>query len=105
MGGSRSISGRIVSVEEDSVALPDNKGMVKRTRVTLYTDRGLQQFILEDAENLQFADAALRDKVGQDLPRALQGQCARRQPVRSIHRTNDAVLAQGRAGPCFRHGA
>ncbi|TAJ88518.1 MAG: DUF4139 domain-containing protein [Reyranella sp.] len=76
VGGSRSISGRIVSVEEDSVALPDNKGMVKRTRVTLYTDRGLQQFILEDAENLQFADAALRDKVGQALI-AIQGNRAR----------------------------
>ena len=76
VGGSRSISGRIVSVEEDSVALPDNKGTVKRTRVTLYTDRGLQQFILEDAENLQFADAALRDKVGQALV-AIQGNRAK----------------------------
>lgn len=76
VGGSRSIAGRIVSVEEDSVALPDNKGMVKRTRVTLYTDRGLQQFILEDAENLQFADPALRDKVGQALV-AIQGNRAK----------------------------
>lgn len=76
VGGSRSISGRIVSVEEDSVALADNKGMVKRTRVTLYTDRGLQQFILEDAENLQFADAGLRDKVGQALV-AIQGNRAK----------------------------
>jgi len=76
VGGSRSISGRIVSVEEDSVALPDNKATVKRTRVTLYTDRGLQQFILEDAENLQFADAALRDKVGQALV-AIQGNRAK----------------------------
>lgn len=67
VGGSRSIAGRIVSVEEETVALPDNKGTTKRTRVTLFTDRGLQQFILEDAENLQFADAALRDKVGQAL--------------------------------------
>ena len=35
--------------------------------MALLTDTGLQQFILEDAENLQFADAALRDKVGQAL--------------------------------------
>jgi hypothetical protein len=76
VGGSRSIAGRIVSVEEDNVALPDNKGMVKRTRVTLYTDRGLQQFIMEDAENLQFADQALRDKVGQALV-AVQGNRAK----------------------------
>jgi len=67
VGGSRSITGRIVSVQEETVALSDGKTTTKRTRVTLLTDRGLQQFILEDAENLQFADQALRDKVGQAL--------------------------------------
>ncbi len=67
VGGSRAITGRIVSVQEETVALNDGKATTKRTRVTLLTDRGLQQFILEDAENLQFADAALRDKVAQAL--------------------------------------
>ena len=67
VGGTRAITGRIVSVQEETVALQDGKATTKRTRVTLLTDRGLQQFILEDAENLQFADAALRDKVGQAL--------------------------------------
>lgn len=76
VGGGRSISGRIVSVEEDTIALPDGKGSTKRTRVTLFTDRGLQQFILEDAENLQFADPALRDKVGLALI-AIQGNRAK----------------------------
>ena len=67
VGGSRAITGRIVSVQEETVALADGKATTKRTRVTLLTDRGLQQFILEDAENLQFADQALRDKVTQAL--------------------------------------
>lgn len=67
VGGSRSVSGRIVSVQEETVSLGEGKGTISRTRITLFTDRGLQQFILEDAENLQFADAALRDKVGQAL--------------------------------------
>lgn len=67
VGGSRSISGRIVSIQEETVSLGEGKGTTSRTRVTLYTDRGLQQFILEEAENLQFADASLRDKVGQAL--------------------------------------
>jgi Domain of unknown function (DUF4139) len=67
VGGSRAITGRIVSVQEDTVALNDGKATIKRTRVTLLTDRGLQQFILEDAENLQFTDPALRDKIGQAL--------------------------------------
>ena len=67
VGGSRAISGRIVSVQDETVTTNDGKATTKRTRITLLTDRGLQQFILEDAENLQFADAALRDKVAQAL--------------------------------------
>jgi hypothetical protein len=67
VGGGRSMTGRIVSVQQETVALGDGKATTIRTRVTLLTDRGLQQFILEDAENLQFADTGLRDKVGQAL--------------------------------------
>ncbi len=76
VGGGRALAGRVVSVEEETVALPGDKGTTKRTRVTLFTDRGLQQFILEDAENLQFADAALRAKIGQALL-AIQGNRAK----------------------------
>ena len=76
VGGSRAISGRIVSVQEETVALGSDKGTTTRTRVTLFTGLGLQQFILEDAENLQFADAALRDKVAQALV-AIQGNRAK----------------------------
>jgi hypothetical protein len=76
VGGGRAITGRIVSVQEDTVALNDGKATTKRTRVTLLTDRGLQQFILEDAENLQFTDQALRDKIGQALL-AIQGNRAK----------------------------
>lgn len=76
VGGSRAISGRIVSVQEETVALGNDKGTTTRTRVTLFTGLGLQQFILEDAENMQFADAALRDKVAQALV-AIQGNRAK----------------------------
>jgi hypothetical protein len=67
VGGPRALSGRIVSVEEETQTLKDGNVTIKRTRVALFTDSGIQQFILEDAENLQFADAALRDKIGQAL--------------------------------------
>src|SRR5262249_38922250 len=67
VGGGRAMTGRIVSVQEDTTALNDGKTTVKRTRITLLTNRGLQQFILEDAEALQFTDANLRDKVAQAL--------------------------------------
>ena len=76
VGGSRAIAGRIVSVQEETVALGNDKGTTTRTRVTLFTGLGLQQFILEDAENLQFADSALRDKVAQALV-AIQGNRAK----------------------------
>jgi hypothetical protein len=67
VGGPRALSGRIVSVEEETQTLNDGKTTTKRTRVALFTSAGIQQFILEDAENLQFADPALRDKIGQAL--------------------------------------
>src|SRR5260370_19316067 len=67
VGGSRAITGRILSVHDQTVTTNDGKATTKRTRITLLTDRGLQQFILEDTENLQFTDAALRDKVAQAL--------------------------------------
>jgi hypothetical protein len=67
IGGSRTMSGRIVSVEEEKVSRADGRPAGKQTRVTLLTDRGLQQFVLEEAEDLQFADPALRDQLGQAL--------------------------------------
>ena len=76
VGGGRAMSGRVVSVEPETATTSDGKTTIRRTRVTLLTDRGLQQFILEDAENLQFGDAALRDKIGQALM-AIQSNRAR----------------------------
>src|SRR4029079_16690994 len=76
VGGTRAVSGRIVSVEEETQSIQDGKTTIKRTRVAVLTDTGLQQFILEDAENLQFADAALRDKIGQAL-QAIQANRAK----------------------------
>lgn len=68
VGGRRALSGRVVSVQEETTSLGgDGHATTTRTRVTLMTDRGLQQFILEDAEDLQFADPVLRDKIGQAL--------------------------------------
>lgn len=67
VGGSRTVSGRIVSVQPETVTSKDGNSTTQRTRVTLLTDQGLQQFVLEDAENLQFADPALREKVAKAL--------------------------------------
>ncbi|HTR88229.1 MAG TPA: DUF4139 domain-containing protein [Reyranella sp.] len=74
--GSRAMVGRIVSVAEEQVTSTDGKGIGKRTRVALFTDHGLEQFILEDAEDLQFTDSALRDKIAKALL-AIQANRAR----------------------------
>ncbi len=61
------MSGRIVSVQPETSTSKDGNTTTQRTRVTLLTDQGLQQFVLEDAENLQFADPTLREKVAKAL--------------------------------------
>jgi hypothetical protein len=46
VGGSRAITGRIVSVQDETVTTNDGKATTKRTRITLLTDRGLQRLTL-----------------------------------------------------------
>jgi hypothetical protein len=67
VGGSRAVTGRIVSVQPETTTSKDGTTTTQRTRVTLLTEQGLQQFVLEDAENLQFADVGLREKVAKAL--------------------------------------
>jgi len=67
VGGGRALNGRIVSVRGEATTLPDGRGTIQRTRVTLMTDAGLQQFILEDAESVAFVDPVLRERVAQAL--------------------------------------
>jgi len=76
VGGARAISGRVIAVEEEPTNGAGGTTVSMRHRVTVFTDRGLQSFILEDAETLQFSDAGLRQQVGQALA-ALQANRAK----------------------------
>jgi len=67
VGGPRAMSGRVISVQPETTSTKDGNTTTQRTRVTLLTEQGLQQFVLEDAENLQFADAGLREQVAKAL--------------------------------------
>ena len=67
VGGSRSATGRVVAVNAEPIISPEGRQVGVRNRVTLMTDKGLQQFVLEEAENLQFADAAVREQVQKAL--------------------------------------
>ncbi|HYH38882.1 MAG TPA: DUF4139 domain-containing protein [Azospirillum sp.] len=65
--GSREIAGRLLSVTEETVALPNGGGSTVRHRVTLMTADGLRQVLLEDAESLRLADPALQAQVDSAL--------------------------------------
>ncbi|HKU96668.1 MAG TPA: DUF4139 domain-containing protein [Vineibacter sp.] len=67
VGGSRSATGRVVAVNAEPVISPEGRQIGVRNRVMLMTDKGLQQFVLEEAENLQFADPAVREQVQKAL--------------------------------------
>ncbi len=63
VGGAHAISGRIVSVAEEARVSPEGRPLEPRHRVTVMTDQGLEQFVLEDAENIEFADPKVRAEL------------------------------------------
>jgi Domain of unknown function (DUF4139) len=66
VGSSHPISGKVLAVLPETVQLPE-RGTLTRNRVTVLTSSGLQQFILEEAETLSFADTDLQAKVNNTL--------------------------------------
>lgn len=67
IGGARAITGRVVAVNAEAVLSPEGRQVGTRNRVTVMTDKGMQQFILEETETLQFADPAVREQVQRAL--------------------------------------
>ncbi len=67
-GGSRQLTGRLMSVTEETVRLPGNDGATTtRHRVTLMTAEGLRQLVLEDADALRFTDPAVQAQIDRAL--------------------------------------
>jgi hypothetical protein len=65
--GARAMTGRIVSLQPEASTSKDGATLGVRNRVTLMTDSGLQQFVIEDMESLQFDDPAIRAKIAKAL--------------------------------------
>ena len=65
VAGPRPMTGRLLRAEtvRDPVAPNGPPVGAARTRVTLVTAAGLQQFVLEEADSVQVADPALRGKI------------------------------------------
>ncbi|AWK86419.1 DUF4139 domain-containing protein [Azospirillum thermophilum] len=73
VGGARALSGRLLSVTEETVQLPDGGGTVPRHRVSLMTGDGLRQLVLEDADGLRFTDPALQAQLDRALAAMAEG--------------------------------
>ena len=65
IGGARAITGRVVAVNEESEA--NGTALTTRHRVSVMTDAGLAQFVLEQADNVRFTDPAVREAIGKAL--------------------------------------
>src|SRR5262245_22208981 len=59
--------GRVFRVEAEPIALPNNGGTVTRHRLTLMTDNGLVQAVLEDLTSVRFADPQTRAQIERAL--------------------------------------
>src|SRR6267142_7189254 len=64
--GAKPMSGRLVRVVEETSRSTDGLA-IPRHRVTLLTDSGIEQFILEDADSIAFIDPELQKKVATAL--------------------------------------
>ncbi len=65
--GTRTVRGRLMSVVAETVVKDGGGETTTRHRVTLMTEGGVQQFILEDAASVRFLD----DRIAGDVERAL----------------------------------
>jgi hypothetical protein len=65
-GGTREIAGRIISVVPEEARLPEG-GTVTRHRLSVLSEAGVRQLVLEEADEIAFADPALQEQVDDAL--------------------------------------
>ncbi len=61
--GARELRGRLIGVQAETVALPNQQGTITRHRVSLMTGAGIQQFVLEEADSVRFFDDAIQGQL------------------------------------------
>jgi len=59
--------GRILSVDEETTQLPGERGTLTRHRLSLVTDRGVVQAVLEDVTAIAFTDPQTRAQIDRAL--------------------------------------
>jgi len=73
--------GRVFRVEEEKTQLPDNGGQLTRHRLTILTDNGLVQAVLEELSALRFTDAATREQIDRALAGLAQNRAKDRRTL------------------------
>jgi hypothetical protein len=93
--GPKPVTGRLVHVSPETIREPDGTTR-SRSRVSVLTDTGLQQFPLEDAGSIAFTDPALQAQVGEALRRiATYRDVGRRRLSLAIHGTGHRTVRVG----------
>jgi hypothetical protein len=67
IAGNVRAKGRIFRVESEETALPNNGGTTQRHRLTLMTDNGLVQAVIEDVTALRFTDPQTKTQIERAL--------------------------------------
>ena len=65
--GLRQLDGRLMGTAPETVKLPDGLGTVTRHRLSILTEVGVEQTMLEDAGTVSFTDPALQRQLGEAL--------------------------------------
>jgi hypothetical protein len=81
VAGSVGAKGRIFRVESEDVALPNNGGTTQRHRLTLMTDNGMVQAVIEDVTALRFTDPQTRAQIERALAGLAQNRAKDRRQL------------------------
>lgn len=92
--GPTQISGKIIRLVPETVALDDGRQVMTRHRLTLASEDGLKQTILEDLTALHIDDAKLRLQIDQALT-AIHQNAARDSRVLTIDLQGDGIRNVG----------
>ena len=93
--GAKPMSGRLLRVVEETTRGADGLA-ISRNRVTLVTDAGIEQFVLEDADSIAFVDPELQKKVATALSRLSSHRSdGRRQLTLESHGVGKRVIRVG----------
>jgi hypothetical protein len=105
IAGPVNAKGRVFRVEDQQVALPGNGGSTTRHRLTLMTETGLVQAVLEDVTMLRFLDPQVRAQIERALAGVTENRAKDRRKL-SIgflgEGTRNAAISYMAAAPVWK---